>query len=192
MDRYSKVLGFSAIVSLGMSSLACDLDDEPRDADEAAPLELRDLSPSYRNARVLIESLDTGYCLFFHPALGDIPWDDHCDNSDTFQHFRFKIHTYIGGVGYIYRICSEEFPDKCLRQIDEEYTPDTLVFDSPGSGDDLVRIQHDEEDAVIEFLSTGLCLTSDGIFAVADAEWCTWTGSGPQHYQLHLVYDEEW
>ena len=132
----------------------------------------------------MIQNLDNRTCLAYDPTAGASPQERLCDIDDKAQFFTFDVQTYVGGIGFVYKVCSVDDPSFCLMHessgaaefIDQEQVP-SLV----GTWYDQVRIQHDEDDAFIEFRYSGKCLTAGTPPSVGK---CDWFGSSPQHYRL--------
>lgn len=96
----------------------------------------------------------------------------------------FDVQTYVGGMGFIYKVCSADNPSVCLMHetngiaafVDEAQLPAL-----GGSWFDQIRIQDDEDKAFIEFRYSGQCLTPGD---PPTAQGCDWFGSTAQHYRL--------
>ena len=125
-------------------------------AEDALDVVERDLSAPFRNTPVLIESLDDHSCMTFDAS--GYPFRVSCDPSDPKQHFSFEVQTYVGGIGFVYEVCSVVAPSSCLMHTNNG----GLFFDegtaTPKFSYEQVRIQHDENDARIEFRFSGKCI----------------------------------
>jgi hypothetical protein len=196
------------LAPLAMLSLACDVedvedvedvdeareeaDDEAADDDEADDEAddddaFRDLSVPYRGVPVLIQNLAHGTCLSVDAPSNPYPFEVACNPADSDQQFVFQVKTYVGGLGFVYEVCSVNAPTYCLMHVNNG----TVFFD-PGAGQsgfsyDQVRIQHDEEQAFIEFRHSGKCLTKGPTYPTPVATTCSWFGATPQRYRLYLA-----
>lgn len=179
-----KRLAVACLLSLAAVSTACEAEDASLSGLDADETEFRDLSPPYVGEEVLIQNLDNRSCLAFDVNTSTFPLERPCDAEDKTQLFRFEVQTFIGGLGFIYKICSADTPAVCLMHessgttefISEEQVPNLL-----GTWFEQVRIQHDEDDAFIEFRNSGRCVTAG---TPPTVQKCDWFGSAPQHYRL--------
>lgn len=180
----------SAVGLLGALASACDTEDDlddpitDLDSDEVV---MRDLSSGFRGVPVLIESLDDGSCLWADPASGPYLAEVACDASDPGQHFTFDVETYVGGLGFVYRVCSVLDASMCLT-----HTNNGTVFLDPGPAYPgwsyrQIRIQQDETDLHLEFRRSGRCLTKGPVYSAPVTQTCNFWSSDAQRYQLHLA-----
>jgi hypothetical protein len=153
-----------------------------------------DLSHNYANVPVLIENLADNSCLSVDLNWGPYPFEKPCDEQDATQHFRFQVETYVGGIGFVYKVCTVVDPTMCLMHTNNGSVFTDYGQASPGYSYRQIRIQHDEHDAFIEFRKSGKCLEKGASYNNPIATKCDWFGGSPQHYALTLikgVEDEE-
>lgn len=173
----------SLTASMLLVATACDAEDDPLAEFDADDLARRDLSSSYGGAPVLIQNIDAGTCLAYDGTLGA----RNCDWGDDDQFFTFDVQTFVGGLGFVYKVCAANDPSMCLTH-DSSGSVDVVAAGEPslsllGQRFDEVRIQHDERNAFIEFRYSGKCLTPG---TPISAQTCDWFGSTTQQYRLLL------
>ncbi len=177
-------LPVTTLLSLAVLGSACDAENPTLLDDlDVEDVELRDLSGDFRNTPVLIQNIDDATCLAFDPSASSFPLERPCDAADSAQLFQFNVQTYVGSIGYVYKVCSADSPSVCLMHegdgiaafIDEGQLPYL-----EGTWYEQVRIQHDETQAFIEFRYSGQCLTPGN---PPSAQSCDWFSS-TQHYRL--------